>query len=215
MAGHPSKPRQRARQKRAEETRRRLLEAAIEMFTTVGFEGTTVAALEEVAGVQRGLLTYHFGSKDALWRLAVDRAFEQSEAATRELFAAELAARAGDQIGAVIAAYIRGSARHPETLNFIMREASIESDRRDYIAEKHVSRFADAISNVSGRPKSVHDFYALVGAMSFVFVSPAGARRIWKSDPFSDAFVERHIETVIDLFRHGWPEAADEGTGTS
>ena len=38
--------RQRAPQKRAEETRQRLLEAAMEMFATVGFEGVTAAALE-------------------------------------------------------------------------------------------------------------------------------------------------------------------------
>jgi len=202
--------RQRALQKRAEETRQRLLEAAIEMFATLGFEGVTAAGLEAAAGVQRGLLRYHFGGKEALWRQAVDLAFAQSEAAIRELFVDELAKRGGDQLAALIAAYIRGSARHPEILNFIMREAKVESDRRDYIAEKHVSRFADIISGVSGRPKSVYDFYAIVGAMNFVFVSPAGARRIWKKEPFSDAFVEQHIESVIGIFRHGWGEAGDK-----
>lgn len=202
------KTRQRAPQKRAEETRQHLLEAAIEMFATVGFEGVTVAALEEEAGVQRGLLRYHFDSKDALWREAVDLAFTQSETAIRELFVDELAKRGGDQLAALIAAYIRGSARHPEMLNFIMREAKVESDRRDYIAEKHVSRFADMISQASGRPKSVYDFYALAGAMNFVFVSPAGARRIWKKEPFSDAFIKRHIESIIALFRHGWGEGS-------
>jgi len=208
MSSRSPQKRQRAPQQRAEETRQRLLEAAIEMFTTVGFEGATAAALEEEAGVQRGLLRYHFDSKEALWREAVDLAFTQSEAALRELFVAELARRDGDRLAALIAAYIRGSARHPEMMNFIMREANVESDRRDYIAEKHVSRFADMISQVSGRPKSVYDFYALAGAMNFVFVSPAGARRIWKKEPFSDAFIKRHIESVIALFRHGWGEGS-------
>ncbi|MBI1262016.1 MAG: TetR family transcriptional regulator [Rhizobiales bacterium] len=204
MALHSPKIRQRAPQKRAEETRRLLLEAAVEMFATVGFEGVTVAALEEEAGVQRGLLRYHFGGKDALWLQAVDLAFAQSEAAIRELFVEELAKREDDRLAALIAAYIRGSARHPEILNFIMREAKVESDRRDYIAEKHVSRFADMISQVSGRPKSVYDFYALAGAMNFVFISPTGARRIWETEPFTDEFVERHIESVVNLVRHGW-----------
>lgn len=208
MTPRSPKTRQRAQQKRAEDTRQRLLGAAIEMFTTVGFEGATGAALEEEAGVQRGLLRYHFGDKDTLWRLAVDQTFNQSEAALRELFVDELAKRGGDRLAALIAAYIRGSARHPEMLNFIMREAKVESGRRDYIAEKHVSRFADMISQVSGRPKSVYDFYALAGAMNFVFVSPAGARRIWKKEPFSDAFIKRHIESIIALFRHGWGEGS-------
>lgn len=204
------KTRKRAPQKRAEETRQHLLEAAIEMFTTVGFEGVTGAALEEEAGVQRGLLRYHFGDKDTLWRQAVDLVFEQSEAAIREYFVEELAEREGDQLAALIASYIRGSAKRPEMLNFIMREANVESYRRDYIAEKHVSRFADMISQVSGRSKSVYDFYALAGAMNFVFVSPAGARRIWQREPFSEAFIKRHIESVIAVFRHGWSGAGDK-----
>ncbi|MBI1262018.1 MAG: TetR family transcriptional regulator [Rhizobiales bacterium] len=210
MTSGSPKTRQRAPQKRAEETRQRLLAAAIEMFTTVGFEGVMVATLEEVAEVQRGLLTYHFGSKEALWQQAVDYTFNSSEAATRKFFVEELAKRDGDQLAALIAAYIRSSARYPELLNFIMREATVDSDRRDYMAEKHVSRFADAVSNVNDRPKSVFDFYAIIGAMSFVFVSPAGARRIWETEPFSDAFVEQHIDSIITLFRHGWSAADDE-----
>lgn len=208
MAARAPTTRQRAPQKRAEETRQRLLEAAVEMFSTVGFEGTTAAALEEVAGVQRGLMAYHFGSKDALWRLAVDRAFDRSETATRELFAAEFPARGDDRLGALIAAYVRANARHPQMLNLIMREAMVESDRRDYIAERHVSRLADIIAMLTGRPRSPHDFYALVGAMSFVFVSPAGARQIWKTEPFSEAFIEKHAEVVAEIFRNSWGPGA-------
>lgn len=204
MTTHSPKVRQRAPQKRAKETRQRLIEAAISMFTTAGFEGVTAAAIEEVAGVQRGLLAYHFGSKDTLWRSAVDQAFGRFEEATRTRFIAELPTRGDDLLGAMIAAYVRTIAEQPEALNFIMREARIESDRRDYIAEKHVSRLAEYISVVSGRTANAYDFYALIGAMSFPFVSPAGARRIWSIDPFSEAFVEQHIQTVSEIFKRSW-----------
>lgn len=204
-----TKKRLRAPQKRAEETKARLLAAAIETFSTAGFEGTTAAALEEAAGVQRGLLAYHFGSKAALWRIAVDQAFGEYEVRIRDLFAAEFPARKDDRLGALIAAFIHANAQKPALLNFIMREAKVVSDRRDYIAKKHVSRFADIIAQVTERPKSVHDFYALVGAMSFAFVSPAGGRQIWNIDPFSEDFVVHHIETVTSIFRAAW------GTGAS
>lgn len=199
-----TKKRQRGPQKRAELTKARLMAAAIEAFSTTGFEGTTAAALEESAQVQRGLLAYHFGSKAALWRAAVDQVFTQFEAHARKLFAAELSARGNDRLGALIAAFVRSSAQKPELLNFIMREAKIESGRRDYIAEKHVSGFADLIVQVTGRAKSIHDFYMLAGAMTFVFVSPAGARRIWNTEPFSEAFIASHIEAVIGVFRTAW-----------
>lgn len=196
--------RRRAPQQRAEQTKTRLLEAAVDAFTTSGFDATTVADLEGNAGVQRGSVVYHFGSKDTLWRAAVDKTFNEVETTTRELFAAELANYGDDSLRALIAAFIRSNARRPELLNFIMREAKVASDRRDYIAEKHVSRFADIIVGVTGRPKSVYDFYALTGAMTFVFASPAGARRIWEIEPFSDEFIEEHIRSIQEIFSHAW-----------
>lgn len=42
--------------------------------------------------------------------------------------------------------------------------------------------------------------------MSFVFVSPAGARQNWKIEPFEEPFISQHVEYVIDLFRKGWAE---------
>lgn len=62
-------------QKRTEITRRRMLDAATEQFAYLGFEAVTIAAIEEAAGVQRGLLVYHWGSKEVLWREVVDQLF--------------------------------------------------------------------------------------------------------------------------------------------
>jgi AcrR family transcriptional regulator len=52
-------------------TRRALLDAARELFATDGYEGTTVRAVAERAGVNQALLFRHFGSKDALFAEAV------------------------------------------------------------------------------------------------------------------------------------------------
>ena len=208
MASRTPTKRRRAPQKRAEETRQHLLDTAVKLFTSVGFEGTTSAAIEEAAEVQRGLLAYHFGSKDALWRAAVDYTFVGFETRAIELFEQELAVRDNDALAALIAAYIRSGARYPEPLDFIVREAKVSSSRREYIAQTHVSRFAGMISNVSGRPANVHDFYIVVGAMSFAFVAPAAGWQIWDIDPFSEEFVEGQIEAAIDLFRKGWAQQA-------
>ncbi len=56
------------------ETRERILAAALEIFSERGFDGTTTRDIAARADVNLGLIKYYFGSKEKLWRAAVDRA---------------------------------------------------------------------------------------------------------------------------------------------
>jgi AcrR family transcriptional regulator len=51
----------------AERTRRALLDAAGELFTSEGYDRTTVRAIAERAGVNQALLFRYFGNKEALF----------------------------------------------------------------------------------------------------------------------------------------------------
>ena len=52
--------------------RERILTAAIRSFSEVGYAGTTTAGIARDAHVTQPLIHHHFGSKDGLWRAAVD-----------------------------------------------------------------------------------------------------------------------------------------------
>jgi AcrR family transcriptional regulator len=51
----------------APDTRRRLIVAARKLMATDGFDGTSVRAVTEEADANLGAVTYHFGSKEALY----------------------------------------------------------------------------------------------------------------------------------------------------
>ncbi|MET0191001.1 MAG: TetR family transcriptional regulator [Pseudonocardia sediminis] len=55
----------------AEETRRALLTAAEELFTSAGYDRTSVRAIAERAGVNQALLFRYFGNKEALFAQVV------------------------------------------------------------------------------------------------------------------------------------------------
>jgi AcrR family transcriptional regulator len=55
------------RAKRQEETRRRIVEAAVELHETVGMARTTISAIAEKAGVQRLTVYRHFPDERALF----------------------------------------------------------------------------------------------------------------------------------------------------
>jgi AcrR family transcriptional regulator len=50
-----------------DDARARLIDAAMELFAEKGYEGTSVRDLAAAAGVNVAAVSYHFGSKDALY----------------------------------------------------------------------------------------------------------------------------------------------------
>ncbi|MFJ9345388.1 TetR family transcriptional regulator [Streptomyces sp. NPDC101237] len=70
-----------ARQERAEQTRRRIVEAAAAEFAEHGYDGTSLHRIVRSAGVTMGALTFHFPSKSGL----ADAVQEAGTTATREV----------------------------------------------------------------------------------------------------------------------------------
>src|SRR5260221_3526318 len=58
---------------RGEDTRRRILDTAIEVFAAVGYEAASTRALAERAGVNLPAIPYYFGSKEGLYRAVIEQ----------------------------------------------------------------------------------------------------------------------------------------------
>jgi len=82
--------RNRPRQPRSEETRERLLDAALECFVRRGVAATSTARVAEEAGVTRGAYLHHFGSREDLVAAAIGHLMARSmatiDATIRRLF---------------------------------------------------------------------------------------------------------------------------------
>src|SRR3546814_4367559 len=62
---------------RGEETRQRLLDAAIDVFGRRGYEGASTRALAGAAGANLAAIPYHFGGKEGLYLAAATHIAEQ------------------------------------------------------------------------------------------------------------------------------------------
>ncbi len=67
-------------QTRGEDTRRRILEAALDIFAAEGYEGASTRQLAERAGVNLPAIQYYFGSKEGLYRAVIGDIVDQTEA---------------------------------------------------------------------------------------------------------------------------------------
>ncbi len=66
----------RAEQKRAQDTRRAVLDAALREFAEFGLAGARVDAIAEAAGVNKQALYYHFGNKEELFQAALASVYD-------------------------------------------------------------------------------------------------------------------------------------------
>jgi len=67
---------------RGQTTRRHLIEVATELFADRGYDGTSIEAVRERAGVSRGSLYHHFASKERLFEAVAESVHAQVGEAT-------------------------------------------------------------------------------------------------------------------------------------
>jgi len=65
------------RERNPERSRERILDAALEEFAAKGFAGARVEAIAKRAGLNKQLISHHFGGKEGLYRAVMDRRFAQ------------------------------------------------------------------------------------------------------------------------------------------
>src|SRR5918998_843837 len=111
----------------AEETKRNIVEAALDVFSDVGYEGASLRDVAARAGTTHGLIRHHFGSKEGVWRAVVDAADAEYVASLMPIL------RGGEEepeeaVVSTMAAIVRGivlvSARHPEIVRLLVHEGA-------------------------------------------------------------------------------------------
>ena len=71
-----------ALQARAEATRQKIIDAAVDLFGTAGFGETGLADIISAADVTKGSFYYHFDSKEAVATAIIDKSEDEFRAST-------------------------------------------------------------------------------------------------------------------------------------
>ncbi len=206
------KVRQRAPQKRAEETQDHLIAAAIDLFAKHGFDGVSIRMIEMEADVKRGLAAYHFGNKAELWRVAMTRLLNtlSDDMAMVDKTTDGLSRLA--RFRASILAFMRYSARHPQLNHVMVQEAKIKSWRADFLIEGFIRPLVDWTGRLSNVEIDPHTHYIMIGAATFAFNVEYECEALFGVNPREDQFVEDHAKAVADMLlcRGLLAELADE-----
>jgi AcrR family transcriptional regulator len=153
-------------------TRRRILEAALRLFATQGFHGSSMRELAKIVELQASALYVHFPSKEHVLAELVRGGFEVHQAAIRAALL-EVGSDPVEQMSAVVGAHARIHATYPHLAIVVhaeMRALSKELAAPALAVRNESAALLDEIirrGTAMGRfaPPNVQVVIAAIGAM--------------------------------------------------
>jgi TetR/AcrR family transcriptional regulator len=207
-------------QRRASDTRDKIVAAALEAFAERGLDGARTRDIAARAGVNQGLITYHFSSKEQLWKAAADRIFallgEEFGRRLEALNDVEPVAR----LRAVARHFVRFAAAHPELHRFMVETGKNDGSRLQWLVDRHVRPLYEASRQLIEAAQGegalpdidpVHLHYVIVGAATHLFVMAAEVRRLTGKDPMQKDMIKTHADTIVSLLFGATPVVARQG----
>lgn len=145
---------------KSEETRRRILEAALTLFREKGFDETSMREIAAAAGAATGAAYYYFDSKEALVMAFYERAQEELEPLIRPALAAAQTLQA--KLRAIVNTkfeYFSPNRRFLGALNRHVADPrhplSPLSPETQSIRDRDIALFAEALEAARGIPKDL------------------------------------------------------------
>lgn len=128
-------------------TRQAILDAAIESFSRLGFDGTNFREITRQSGADRSLILYHFKSKENLWKSAVEQVEQRFNRHFEAVYRPTGQAFGGDRerIAYLMSSFIDSLIAVPAYGQILLREGSGEGPRTEWLAHHFAPRAALAI----------------------------------------------------------------------
>jgi TetR/AcrR family transcriptional regulator len=200
----------RTQTERADQTRTRILDAAVRQFSANGLAGARTEQIAEEAGVNKALLYYYFKSKEDLYAAALEFVFEGIRAAS--LAVLEAGASAGERFLQIVLNHFDRSYSRP-ALQSLMHQEMVrlhqgEEHRMARMAEQFFRPMWDKLEEVlregiaSGELIPVDPAqmrYASLGANVFYFLSAPLTRLTIHIDPLERGELERRRKAAIEF----------------
>jgi AcrR family transcriptional regulator len=184
------------RKRDGEATRQKLLRAALDLYTTVGFRGTTTPAIAARAGVAEGTIYRHFTSKEHLLNEVYRGAQKWAATIIKEIEEQDKGTRASDRLQRVARRFFEAADRDPSALRMLLYSAGEKSV--DDRSRESAREFREGLQQMVASGKSdglvrpgPADLWASAWLSLIAFAAEKVASREWPAD-------HPHLQLVID-----------------
>lgn len=196
-------------QERGQATRDLLMRTAIKSFATLGYDASSTRQIESDAGVKRGLIAYHFGTKEKFWKSTVAWSLKEPTADMAAEFKSAEDVDPSDRMRFLVRAYVRFCARSPEFHRLMIKEGTENGWRLTWLVEHSVApwyrrleKMFDEASGLGVAPKMDyhHFYYSLTGAAALIFSVAPESELVADINPMNDDVISAHADALADLF---------------
>jgi AcrR family transcriptional regulator len=188
-----------------------ILDKALGMFATVGYDGMSLRTLNRELGVSHNLIYQRFGTKEELWRSAVDYGFGRLMRHMQGLFD-PIISDPLEQLRLAVYRFVVYSADHPELVALMNIEGRQETDRLAYIYDTYIELIFKDVARLLAhlaergiiRPIPLRTFHFLLahGATAPHALLPL-ATKFDPASPCEPAAIEEHARLVSTIVVEG------------
>ncbi len=193
-------------------SRDKLLDAAITLFASRGYEGVSTGQVAAAAGLTQSMVHYHFQSKSKLWKAAIDKMMRDRgtllPASPSDLRDLDPLSR----LKVLIRRFIAISAAHPELARIAVQEGMTRSARLRWLVAKYVGTtyrsFDEAIAEAHAQklirdlPKHEITNIILIAA-SIPFTLTAWMDEIYRIRMDDPEEIDVHSDTLMKIIFEG------------
>ena len=188
------------------ESRREILRVAEEIFARKGYSGTSTREIAEAAGVTKGLLFYHFQTKERLYLTVIESIMKALH---------QIAVPPTDSVDRIahIRTFIDGwtdlLAEHPHIPKLIVRELMDEGKFQRKIIDEYMKPLYDfgydfvkaGIAEGVFRPIDPFTFLqTMMASNSFYFITLALQEKLLGQNPIAPEVLARRKEELAKIF---------------
>ncbi|MDW3647578.1 MAG: TetR/AcrR family transcriptional regulator [Bacteroidia bacterium] len=189
-----------------------ILRTALKSFAKNGFRGVSLNSLAKEVGVADSNLHYHFGSKEELWKSALNliggeiiKELDNLSRLIKDLDGIQQMKLFNKQI-----VYV--SARYPEFQQIVVQEVFSKSDRSKWLIENLLGKIYHYMDTVrveeqkKGRIKEIPSpnmTSFVIGSITTLFSRSYQMETLYNLNPFDEKEVERHADIINDLLFNG------------
>lgn len=205
LSPEDSAPARSTRQKQGDSTRQKILRAATLEFAEHGFKGSSTHQIGQRAGVPQGLLRYHFGPKESLWKEVVNQVFLDL---AKGMLPAQIELDPTRRLALALRQYVQFTARHPEHSRLMQQEGKTPGLRLDWLVATHIQplylKLAVLLEMVQAQgslPKMPAIFlhYIFNGAAQAIFALKPEYERLSGKKHMSQTDIDAYADALVAL----------------
>lgn len=212
MSRNPTGPKARGRPKAADALPGdEILAVALRTFATHGYEGVSLRTINRELGASHNLIYQRFGTKEELWKAAVDYGFGGLVTYARASFDPTVADPL-EQLRLAVRRFVLYSAGHPELLALMSIEGRQNTERLRYIYDTYIepsqrplARLLDHLAEegaIRAIPYRTFFFLFVHGGASSFTLAPL-ATLFDPSDPCEPHSAEQQADLVATIIIEG------------